>query len=195
MPRLAPPFALLLLAGTLLGGCDVPQVPKSAASAPSADASVAPAEDWKDAITKTPLPDPGDVAPVTDQPREFTAKDPVKGRRSRAAGGYLGAVGGARFWAEHQMIINNINHALQLFNAQEGRFPKSHEEFMQRIIQANNIQLPELVEGDEYVYVPEEAEKGLQIRRAGAAAGEGDATDDAAAEDAAAAESPSTDNP
>jgi hypothetical protein len=111
------------------------------------------------------------VAPVTDEPREFTAKDPVKGRRSRAAGGYLGAVGATRFYAEHQMIINNINYALKLFEASEGRYPQSHEEFMDKIIRANNIQLPELVEGEEYIYVPEEPDKGIQIRQAPGAEG------------------------
>jgi hypothetical protein len=45
-----------------------------------------------------------------------------------------------------------IPKALQLFQASEGRMPRSHEEFMTRIIQANNIRLPELSEGQEYEF-------------------------------------------
>ncbi|MBC7853111.1 MAG: hypothetical protein IAF94_06725, partial [Pirellulaceae bacterium] len=47
-----------------------------------------------------------------------------------------------------------IPHALNLFKAYEGFAPKSHEEFMEKIIKANMIQLPELPEGHKYVYDP-----------------------------------------
>lgn len=43
-----------------------------------------------------------------------------------------------------------IPHALNLFRATEGRFPKSHEEFMTRIIKENQIKLPELPAGMVY---------------------------------------------
>ena len=45
-----------------------------------------------------------------------------------------------------------IPQALSLFQASEGRYPNSEEEFMQKIIQANRIVLPKLPEGDSYVY-------------------------------------------
>ena len=51
-----------------------------------------------------------------------------------------------------------IPQAMKLFEATEGRKPQSHEEFMQRIIQANRIQLPELPEGQQYRYDPEKGE-------------------------------------
>ena len=47
-----------------------------------------------------------------------------------------------------------VKHALDLFEAYEGYAPKSHEEFMEKIIKANNISLPELPEGHKYVYDP-----------------------------------------
>lgn len=47
-----------------------------------------------------------------------------------------------------------IPQALTLFNASEGRNPTSHEEFMEKIVQANNIRLPELPEGHRYLYDP-----------------------------------------
>lgn len=99
---------------------------------------------------------PNEPPAVDGAPREVTALDPAKGKKSRAAGGYFGAIGGARFYAEHSMIFNNMKHSLDLFNATEGRYPNSHEEFMTTIIQANQIALPELDPGVEYLYDPED---------------------------------------
>ena len=45
-----------------------------------------------------------------------------------------------------------IQRAVQLFQAEHGRFPKDHEEFMNEIIKKNNIQLPELPGKRRYQY-------------------------------------------
>lgn len=45
-----------------------------------------------------------------------------------------------------------IPHALQLFEATEGRPPKSHQEFMDKIVKANMLVLPELPEGAVYQF-------------------------------------------
>ena len=51
-----------------------------------------------------------------------------------------------------------IPHAMNLYQASnDGKFPRTHEEFMKEIIQANNIKLPELREGRRYIYNPEKA--------------------------------------
>ena len=156
------PFAILALPV----GCDTPSLPKPPAPAPVAEPVAA---------TPTPAPVPQDVGvngtvappmekPVTKTPRKFGAHDAIQGRRSKAAGGYLGAVGNANFYARHQMVINSITEALALYNAEHGDWPKSHEEFMDKIIKFNNIQLPKLDDPVEYIFVPEDGAKGLQIR-------------------------------
>jgi hypothetical protein len=48
-----------------------------------------------------------------------------------------------------------VPQAMNLFQATEGRFPESHDEFMEKIVKFNNIQLPELPMGHKYVYDPE----------------------------------------
>jgi len=48
-----------------------------------------------------------------------------------------------------------IPQALELYKATNGEYPKTHEEFMKEIIEANGIELPELPEGHRYVYDPE----------------------------------------
>lgn len=86
-----------------------------------------------------------------------TARSPKRGK-SLEGGGYLSVVAGTRFWAEHQLILDNILHAMQLYNAEHGRYPKTQEEFMERIIKPNEpaTRLPELPEGWEYFYDPAE---------------------------------------
>jgi hypothetical protein len=48
-----------------------------------------------------------------------------------------------------------IKPALDLYNADKGYYPKTHDDFMKDIIEANMIKLPELFEGERYVYDPE----------------------------------------
>jgi len=45
-----------------------------------------------------------------------------------------------------------IQHAVNLFQAAEGRYPASFEEFMSRIIQENRINLPQLPQGLNWEY-------------------------------------------
>lgn len=51
-----------------------------------------------------------------------------------------------------QISKTHIAHAVNLFYATEGRYPESYDEFMQKIIRANNIQLPVLPGGKRYEY-------------------------------------------
>lgn len=45
-----------------------------------------------------------------------------------------------------------IDPAVNLFHATEGRYPASHEEFMEQIIKPNRIELPVLPGGKQYQY-------------------------------------------
>ena len=141
-----------LLAFTV--GCEVPEVDTSQSSVASTPVEEVPAETEDETIDMSGVPN--EPPPVTSTPREFEAKDAKKGKKSRKAGGYLGAVAGARFWAEHEMIRNSYTHAMNLYNAEKGHYPKTHEEFMEKIIKFNNIVLPELEPGVEYLYDPED---------------------------------------
>lgn len=58
-----------------------------------------------------------------------------------------------------------IPSAVNLFTATEGRKPNSHDEFMSKIIKANQIRLPELPAGQTYVYDPEIGE--LMVQKSG----------------------------
>ncbi len=51
-----------------------------------------------------------------------------------------------------KMPALQIEHALNLYQASEGNFPKSHDEFMTNIIKANNLALPQLTDDLQYRY-------------------------------------------
>jgi len=56
-----------------------------------------------------------------------------------------------------------VQHTVNAYEALNGKVPQTHEAFMKEIIEANNIKLPELSEGEKYVWVPEE--KKLYVER------------------------------
>jgi len=64
----------------------------------------------------------------------------------------LSAAGGAYTFAAGQTSTLKVQHALNLFQAEHGRFPKDHAEFMERIIKANNITLPVMPGKRQYQY-------------------------------------------
>jgi hypothetical protein len=158
--------ALILIFGASLG-CDVTELPEAPPTAPAAPAAQAVEESPKVATAGGTLVE-DDAPPVSDTPRPFDVRDPIKGRASREAGGYLGAVGNSRFAAEYKIIMANITHALNLYWGSEGEYPQTHEEFMEKIIKFNNLKLPELPPDREYIYVPDEPkpENKLMVRRA-----------------------------
>jgi hypothetical protein len=70
----------------------------------------------------------------------------------------------ALFRTQERVVFEiTLPHALQLYEATNGRKPKTHEEFMEQIVKANQIKLPELPAGERYVYDPKAGE--LMVER------------------------------
>jgi len=76
---------------------------------------------------------------VETTPR-ITAKDPI----TLSGNAYVTMIG--------QTSIYNIQHTLDLYQATTGEFPKTRDEFMEKIIKENNIALPVLPFYQEYGY-------------------------------------------
>jgi len=53
---------------------------------------------------------------------------------------------------KQQISQLGIKKAVDLFHASEGRYPKDHAEFMQRVIKENNIRLPKLGKEFDFEY-------------------------------------------
>jgi hypothetical protein len=83
-------------------------------------------------------------------------EDDFKRGKSLKGGGAMSTIVRTRFVAEHRMNMIQVEHALNLFWGLEGRYPDSHEEFMEKIVEANGLVLPELDGPYEYVYNPED---------------------------------------
>lgn len=103
-----------------------------------------------------------DPTPATPAPAQVPAQVGV-GKKGRGyGGGIVTEPIRAKFRAEQRIVFDQVKHALDLYKATNGRAPKTHDEFMQEIIQANQIQLPDLPSGETYVYDPQAEELMVQ---------------------------------
>lgn len=65
----------------------------------------------------------------------------------------------AYFMTKQRTVFDiQIPSALNLYKAERGYGPKSHDDFMEQIVRANQIQLPELPPGQRYLWDPEKQE-------------------------------------
>ena len=71
---------------------------------------------------------------------KITAKDPI----TLPGNAYVTIIG--------QTSILNMQHAMDLYHAENDRYPKNYDEFMNEIIKANNIALPQLPYYQKYGY-------------------------------------------
>jgi hypothetical protein len=65
---------------------------------------------------------------------------------------YISIQGNAYVSIIGQTSILNMQHAMDLYHAENDRYPKDYDEFMAVIIKANNIALPKLPPYQEYGY-------------------------------------------
>jgi hypothetical protein len=146
MQRRVSPFVLVLPVCLVLLGCGpLPPAAQTSSGSPA------------------PPPPPGAVAPPAVESPPPAETEQVKaeqgvGIKGRSLDEYEGVVvtpvKSLFAFKEKAVFDIQIPQALTLFNASEGRNPMNHEEFMEKIVEANNIRLPELPEGHRYLYDP-----------------------------------------
>jgi hypothetical protein len=151
-----------LLALIMVVGCDLTPQP-AAVPATAQNSGAGPAS----AGGMIGIDTGGPVAPVssTTAPPVDTVKAEVGvGKTGRSLdqneGLYVTSV--KALWSTEEYLAFNVSvvHALDLYEAEHGKRPKTHEEFMQQIIRPNNIRLPELPPGQTYRWDPTQGEKG-----------------------------------
>jgi type IV secretory pathway VirB10-like protein len=174
---------LLLLVGltvaiTVLSGCgrSEPESPSpSSAAAPATPPPPPPPLVAPKAPAQPPAPAKALPAPTKKPPAP--AKAPAKtaqktpttvqkaaavgaGAKGRGYGEGMVATPVATYFIVKERIAYDIQipHAMNLFKATEGHAPKTHEEFMEKIVKANQIHLPTLPSGHRYVYDPEQGQ-------------------------------------
>ena len=72
--------------------------------------------------------------------------------------GFLRTPAKVLFSAKQKIAFLKVERAVNLYDGLEGHKPKTHEEFMEKVIKFNNIELPELPEGQIYIWDPEAGE-------------------------------------
>jgi hypothetical protein len=149
-PAAVIPFALALI----LAGCDQPGSTRPRAKLKPLDE-----------VAEAPAPEPQSApAPVAPRPiLNQRTQDIRDASQERKAGGVDKApriiakdpillTGNAYVSIVSRAAQQNITHALDLYQAETGEFPKTYEEFMEKIIKANNIALPKLPFYQDYAY-------------------------------------------
>jgi hypothetical protein len=145
------PGAVLLLAAwmVVVAGCTPPDRDQTSSDSNAADGSGAVQ---------------GDGGPAKFEEIPAVAGVGKQGQKIAGRQGPLVTPISVLFEAKQRVVFEMaIPHALQLYQAEHGHFPKTQDEFMEKIVKFNAIELPELPEGHEYVYDP--AEGKLMVRR------------------------------
>jgi len=146
------------IAITLCLGCDEP----------TASSSVTPSAPKASSAPKAPSA----PKPPGDEPDEETEEDEYDrqvaevgvGKKGRGyGGGVVTEPIRAMFRTEQRIQLMNMEGAMKMYKASNGFLPKTHEVFMKEIIEVNSIELPELPDGERYIYDPEQGE--LMVER------------------------------
>ena len=148
IPTFGPAAALLALIA--IAGCEEPRHVTKAGGKKNAVAH-APAEKPEPKFIvgertteiKQIEPEVANGANVIEKPK-ITAKDPI----TLQGNAYVTMIG--------KTSILNIQHAMDLYQAEHDRLPKDYNEFMTDIMKANNIDLPLLPHYQKYGYNEQE---------------------------------------
>ena len=140
--------------GVVVGGID------ELAGEPAGKAADAPAEE------KAP---PEAAAPKTPPPTPPLKKAQVGvGKKGHYGGqGIVKTPVSVYFRAQERITFNvEIPAALKLYKAaNDNKGPATHEEFMEKIIKANRVDLPDLSQGERYLYDPKKEELFIEQRK------------------------------
>jgi hypothetical protein len=181
-------FGLLLVTVFILGcgQSSSTQIPPDEAESPESSAMPADSPPPSQPPPLEPAdepPAPGASTGADTQPSEldeasdaFDADEPPTSRRVAQVGdgkkgqGYGGgpiSEPARQYFRIRERIVFavQIPEAIKLYKAMNGKAPKTHDEFIEKIINENSIRLPQLRDGETYVYDPDEEE--LMIERSG----------------------------
>jgi hypothetical protein len=138
--------------------------PATAPVAPPPPLKAAPAKETAapekapDSATKASAPAAPAKAPAAKEESKMIQKEAAVGAGAKGRGygeGMVATPVATYFFIKERLAYDiQIPHALNLYKATEGHAPKTHEEFMEKIIKFNHIKLPELPPGETYRYDP-----------------------------------------
>jgi hypothetical protein len=138
--------------GAATADAPLAETPDAAADATSEPAAETPAEE-------TPADAPADDSAAAPAAGDTTAAEVGVGVKGKDYGGpgFVTTPNEAYFRTGERIAFEiQIPSAMKLYKAgHDNKGPKTHEEFMNVIIKENGVDLPELAEGEEYLYDPQ----------------------------------------
>ncbi len=157
--------AVLTLCAISLTGCDLAK-PKN----PMPPTPPAPT------VPEPKVEEPVIEEPKVEEPVAETATETVQIEQGFTGKGQYGQGGGEKpmdiitvpvgtlFTTRERMFLMQLKHTEDLYKANnDNQMPKTHEEYMEKIIKEGGLTLPQLPDGQEYVYDPEDQQ--LKIRK------------------------------
>jgi len=167
----------LIAIGAACLGCDIGATPRRQAS-PSGPGAIGPAVDEAQELLSphhaappqaTPprasdvaqeLTPPAEAARAADGELERTKAEVGVGEKGKSIEHGLGRTAIKTYFVAQEIVAFRVQipSAMSLYKAEHGQAPKTHDEFMAKIIKANQISLPELRQGHTYVYDPQTEE-------------------------------------
>jgi hypothetical protein len=102
-----------------------------------------------------PPPPPLAAAPAETPSANAVKAEPGVGKKGRGYGpGLITTPVAAYFSIQERLAFDQVAHDMELYKAEKGHAPTSHEEFMEKIIKEGGIKLPQLPAGHRYLYDP-----------------------------------------
>ncbi|QEH39153.1 hypothetical protein OJF2_77650 [Aquisphaera giovannonii] len=144
--RASLPACGLALALAAAAGCEEERNVDKKPAAPNAAAAPAPAKKAEPEFIV------GKRTQDIKNARPELQKGAQVGSTKITAKDYITLQGNAYVTAIGQTSILSIQHAMDLYHAENDRYPKNYQEFMDVIIKANNIALPKLPHYQDYGY-------------------------------------------
>ncbi|HEV3340688.1 MAG TPA: hypothetical protein VG125_10035 [Pirellulales bacterium] len=167
---------------SLASGPNQPATPAAQPAAPAAQLT-GPAVPGAPAVAGQPATVPGNAQPgapqpggtlpglpgvnLPGQPQPPQAQPGLVTEKAQAGATGKGNYGGpgavttpisVYFQAQERLIFLQVQQAIQLYEAEQGQKPKTEDEFMKQVIEANQIRLPQLPPGSKYKYDPQKGE-------------------------------------
>ena len=92
---------------------------------------------------------------LTESRRQAQPGVGERGQKLRNRQGPFSTPAKAMFRAEQQIMFLKADQALRAFEILNSRYPESHREYMEMVIRANGLSLPELPDGQRYEFDPD----------------------------------------
>jgi hypothetical protein len=155
-------LAASLAASLTLAGCEgEPTLPDAPTKAPAGNQAAAPSIAAPSAPASTAPNSPTPPAAASQVAEGSPADDGSTEKARRGVGEKGSGYGGGiitepvrEYWLLREATVFEIQipHGINLFHAEHNRFPKDMDEFKREILEPASIRLPELREGDKYIY-------------------------------------------